>query len=75
MINPVVAWVVAILLVVYVAVELGWGGGGSDFDVYRRPRDPLWPRWRWRPGPPKPGRNPIEPAPPAPRTKAPEPVE
>lgn len=66
---------VVVLLCVYFAVEIGWGGSRGDFVGYRRPRDPLWPRW-WRRGlyPPEPrddGGRPVKPSP----TRSPEPVE
>lgn len=50
--NRALAYGLVVLLLIYFAVELGWGGGGGNIAQYRRPRDPLWPRWRWRPKPP-----------------------
>jgi hypothetical protein len=52
--NYYLAWIVVSLLLVYMAAELSYGGG-SNFGCYRRPRDPLWPRW-WKRGiyPPEP---------------------
>ncbi len=52
--NQLIAWVVIIELLAWLAWELAFGGvSARDFDYYRRPRDPLWVRWRRTGYPPR----------------------
>lgn len=73
MLNQTLAWIVVVLLLVYFALELGWGGSShkSGFESFRRQKDILWIRWR-RAGlyPPEPPDE-RDPAPPKPKTPTP----
>jgi hypothetical protein len=70
----ILAFVVLAMFLVYIAVELGWGGSKSDYWThYPFNKGDPFPPWRpWRPSAPRPPSGPkVKPSPP----KLPELVE
>lgn len=44
--NYTIAVIVLMLMCVYVAVEMGWGGSFGSWQDFRKTKDILWIRWR-----------------------------